>query len=73
MRFTVEGSGSFPIDMLRYDACWPATQADVSTVESSFLSVRLRGPGPRKVTVETNGARRPTRDRWASFGWAVIE
>ncbi len=26
--FTVEGSGMFPYDMLRYDQCWPSSEQD---------------------------------------------
>lgn len=26
--FDVRGTGAFPVDMLRYDACWPASEAD---------------------------------------------
>ena len=28
--FTVEGTGMFPVDMLRYDNCWPRTEQDDS-------------------------------------------
>lgn len=26
--FTVEGRGSFPVDMLRYDCCWPRRESE---------------------------------------------
>ena len=26
--FEVQGRGEFPLDMLRYDLCWPATEGD---------------------------------------------
>jgi len=61
--FTVTGTGQFPVDMLRYDSCWPATESD---------STRLGGGPvmePRSVTVR--GLRRPTVGRWKSFGWSV--
>lgn len=34
--FTVEGSLHFPLDMLRYDGCYPATQEDVNTMTNSL-------------------------------------
>ena len=33
--FTVQGSGEFPIDMLRHDSCWPAQPADSALVAAS--------------------------------------
>ena len=61
-RFAVRGNGPFPFDMLRYDSCWPAQQADVS---------RLMDTGDRIVTLESRC--RPTVERWVSFGWACLE
>jgi hypothetical protein len=64
--FDVEGKGSFPIDMLRYDLCWPATGEDSSMIEAVVhprltRQIRMRGLKP------------PTVARWASFGWTVVE
>ena len=65
--FVVEGSGRFPIDMLRYNQAWPATvQAgiDITTTEPhDDLGNR---------TVRLNATQQPTIGRWASFGWQVI-
>lgn len=65
--FTVEGSGEFPFDMLRYDACYPKTQDDVAamTYGKPFRrSVRLcHGFTTNNFT--------PTIERWNSFLWAV--
>jgi len=33
---TVTGHGSFPIDMLRHDSCYPRTGADAETISLSF-------------------------------------
>lgn len=65
IKFKVTGSGEFPFDMLRYDRCWPATEAD---------SYRIRGAGGRDmrtVTLATirNADRQPMFGRWKSFGW----
>lgn len=60
--FTVEGSGPFPWDMLRYDGAWPTTSEDVQ---------KLHGTGRRRIHLSS--AQGPTHARWASFGWKVVE
>ena len=67
--FTVKGYGPFPIDMLRYDRCWPASEEDAAQAQypgSDGATVRL-------VAHESNRHWQPTRARWESFGWKVIE
>lgn len=59
--FTVAGSGEFPLDMLRYDECWP--------VDGNAVAA-MTGEGRRGVQLRTN-RRMPTRDRWDSFSWKV--
>ncbi len=62
--FEVEGSGRFPFDMLRYDTCWPAREAEDSyelANDREFRKIRLRGLRP------------PTIARWHSFDWGVVE
>ena len=65
--FGVEGRGSFPIDMLRYDSCFPAHESDSGEIEASLR--------PREGNVSRaiflRGPREPTVARWASFGWKV--
>lgn len=70
-RFTVEGPGPFPIDMLRYDSCWPFSSADAIRIEASH---RRNAPthGPFRVTLETNAEHAPTDGRWSSFGYTVL-
>jgi len=72
-KFTVEGSGNFPFDMLRYDRCWPSTQDDVTTMvphnSEHFIPIR-------QVTLTASANHsiwEPTTGRWANFGWPVIE
>jgi hypothetical protein len=62
--FDVSGCGHFPIDMLRYDECWPATEQD-STQLANYHHTRI-------VTLKTIYSAAPTDGRWASFGWTVI-
>lgn len=64
VEYAVRGSGRFPVDMLRYGRCWPATPGDalaLASVEAGERMVRVRGLGP------------VAPERWQSFGWAVVE
>lgn len=66
-RFTVEGAGSFPLDMLRYDGCFPRESADAIRAQED----RDR----RRVTLLAYSERndwQPTVGRWASFNWKVL-
>lgn len=60
-RYTVQGGGTFPVDMLRYDSCYPCDT-------ESALNM-LSDTGLRKVVVMSSEA--PTVARWASFLWDV--
>lgn len=65
------GSGQFPLDMLRYDCCFPASQNDVATISKT-----LHRPGNELHTVTLRYVREykpngPTDARWESFGWHV--
>jgi hypothetical protein len=69
--FIVEGNGVFPFDMMRYDQCWPYTGEDSAKLDHHYDS-----GGIRRVTMQTFGDRftnRPTRARWASFTWRVLD
>jgi hypothetical protein len=72
--FTVEGSGAFPIDMLRYDACWPYTERfDTHGVDlHAMTSSREEYRKVRRVVLATDCPRAPTEGRWASFNWRVV-
>ena len=65
--FTVVGSGEFPIDMLRYDGCWPYEREDAAKIEASFREPGL--PGVRTVVLQTTNRHGPTYRRWESFTW----
>ena len=68
-QFTVEGRDPFPMDMLRYDACWPADTGGALAI--SWSHTREPGPGNHKITLNTwlVGI---TPERWQSFGWTVV-
>ena len=68
----VVGSGYFPVDMLRYDHCWPAdTESAMEVVNRDRDDLK----GSRKVRVLCLDRKgwKPTVDRWRSFGWDVKE
>lgn len=62
-RYTVAGGGYFPVDMLRYDRCWP------EDTESALKLGRRYEPGDAPVALVSNSP--PTPERWRSFGWVV--
>ena len=59
-KYTVEGVGYFPFEMLRYDSAWPAGSEAVS-----------RLPQLENRCIRLCSYRPPTVDRWRSFGWIV--
>lgn len=83
-RFKVSYTGSFPLDMLRYDGCHPARQSDVNTIHASirFPSVYNDCDPNVSASVHTTKFRRivqlvchgkPTEARWESFGCKVFD
>lgn len=67
--FTVtSGPWQFPIDMLRYDACWPRSQEDATKIS---LNIRT-GENVQSVELAYDTRiSKPTPKRWESFGWKV--
>ena len=66
--YFVSGRGSFPYDMLRYDAAWPATSEDAARMGVSIADREAY----RKVrSVRLRSYHEPTIDRWSSFVWSV--
>lgn len=71
--FDVTGNSEFPMDMLRYDQCYPHTSDDASQITASFHDRK----GPYKVTLVVasefkGGSHVPiTPARWSSFLWSV--
>lgn len=73
VEFRVRGVGPFPLDMLRYDECFPRSSEDAASIgiEHPFsLSV------PREIELckyaDSKTGRLITTARWNSFGWQVI-
>lgn len=72
--FTVSGRLSFPLDMLRYDCCFPSGPEDAGRIQESMEHPL---PAERLVIklsrrIEAKGLM-PTSGRWSSFGWVVDE
>jgi len=68
--FTVEGTNVFPVDMLRYDSCWPVTSEDAVQIGSAIRRDHF-GTNPRRSIRLMTENHEPTTKRWASFGWTV--
>jgi len=69
--FNVTGSGYFPLDMLRYDRCFPDGVDSVTKIGEQTLGMdEVEG-----ITIGKYHALKSqpqiTVDRWASFGWYV--
>lgn len=75
-RFTVMGTFQFPVDMMRYDACYPVTEQDSARILATFPPQYTGQAGVLRVELERWGdtreeAGRVTPRRWKSFLWAV--
>lgn len=62
-------SMAFPIDMLRYDACWCLHEEDSGRISGSFR----RGNSDNSPIVLFSPVKPPSVDRWLSFAWTVVE
>ena len=69
---TVEVRGAFPVDMLRYDRCYPASEEDAKAIAQSLAE---RGREPYRVELKALSLSREhwTRARWRSFGAVVVK
>ena len=66
--FTVDGTGQFPADMLRWDRCYPV---DTTSAMGIVTTDRLRDVPVRLATVREDTDLHITELRWQSFGWTV--
>lgn len=66
---------AFPIDMLRYDACHPASEDESHRIEQVNLdytmAVRSDVQSVELERLHDGKANRLTDARWRSFGWAI--
>lgn len=64
--FYAIGSGTFPYDMLRYDACTPADESGARSMgDFEYRRILMRRYAPVRTWA--------TPRRWESFGWKVEE
>ena len=66
---TFRGKTPFPLDMLRYDQCWPAKTSDAISIG---MSVSRALPG-EIYDIEICGYYPFNFDRWKSFGWTICD
>lgn len=72
--FTVEGGGEFPMDMLRFDECWPEGPSDAAKMGATYADPAT-DTGRRSIRLGSfrHGIAGPTEKRWESFGWRVTD
>jgi len=66
-RFTVEGSGSFPFDMLCRERAWPTSSKDAAMLELHYHREL------RKIELSTFSMIPLNYDLWKSLNWKVIK
>lgn len=65
----VTGSGQFPVDMLRYDSCYPASETDSGIIASTFTNYGTWRVHVRMRPLEKKKDKKYwTVGRWESFG-----
>lgn len=67
--FKVAGETTFPFDMLRWDCCYPASEEAVREMTA------LSGQRTVELCQDHDAAMDPSiaKDRWASYGWPVVD
>ena len=71
--FVVEGNVAFPIDMLRYDACYPADETSAIAIHSTMCD---DDPAPIRISLKQRHHLkfpRITGGRWESMGWRIYD
>ena len=65
----VMGKGQFPVDMLRYDSCYPASETDSGIIASTFTNYGTWRVHVRMRPLEKKKDKKYwTVGRWESFG-----
>jgi len=62
IRFSVRGSGKFPITMLARGGCHPSEEEDAQSM-ADYTSLR---------TINLVGFT-PSDDSWRAFGWSIVK
>ena len=72
--FSVSWIGRFPMDMLRYDSCYPVSTDSIHNIEASLEEHAEGKRSSRRAqmaSVRTDKRWTPTVGRWTSFGCGV--
>jgi hypothetical protein len=69
--FEVRGKLSFPLDMLRYDACFPLDQESVANLNRALEHGSREEWVVKMCRYAEDKGSLPTFDRWRSFGVSV--
>lgn len=69
---TVDVKGSFPVDMLRYDRCYPASEEGAYAIAVSLTDVR-RDSFCVTLRALSSSKTHWTPVRWRSFGATIVE
>lgn len=72
----ITGSGNFPIDMLRYDSCCPATEEDSYAIGNTLNNYEKNWVVfVKKILLERRRKNSSvfTEGRWQSFGCQIEE
>lgn len=64
MRMVVEGSGDFPIDMLRYDTTVPASEQDSHLIDERYSHHEKRRVILRRFALEDDRRHHRREDSW---------
>ena len=70
---TVQGSTVFPIDMLVYDRCCPATKEDAAKIIASHQHETPKDGWTVTVILLLSGPPRFTELQWNHYGWRVMK
>jgi hypothetical protein len=74
--FEVTSKYPFPLDMLRYDSCFPSRSEDGAQIMWSIDRDNQGLIEPRTVRLVHHDERKhwtPTIGRWSSFLWTVVD
>ena len=64
----------FPIDMLRYDRCYPYTKDDSRKISEDMRTIDETG-NLESITVSRADSEiwKPATERWKMYGWDVVK
>ena len=76
----IQGKGEFPMDMLRYDSCFPNSERDSMLIAGTFGRLRNETPWGREdfngrwsICVRSASENKWTVGRWESFGVKITD